>query len=156
MSETHGRADQPSIITPMDGYTAWSVERSGSDKAGGGLVLLYKESLVAHQWCPMVPPEMEYVKNERQWLLLNNQTGDRCAFLHCYVACQNFASDDFVQWNEDLFHLLTKEAISLRRQAFMVIAMGDFIHELVRFLGLREIIPTQTGMNRCSWVLCLR
>ena len=141
MSETHGRADQPSIITPMEGYTAWSVERSGSDKAGGGLVLLYKESLVAHQWCPQVSSDKEYVKNERQWLLLTNETGDRCAFLHCYVACQTNTSDGFIQWNEDLFHLLTMEAISLRRQGFMVIAMGDFNSRVGQIHGLEENHP---------------
>ena len=141
MSETHGRADQPSLITPIDGYTAWSAERSGSDKAGGGLVLLYKESLVAHQWSPQVPLDKEYVKNERQWLLINNKAGEKCAFLHCYIACQSFTTDRFIQWNEDLFHLLTLEAISLKRQGFMVIAMGDFNARIGQIPGLEANHP---------------
>ena len=141
MSETHGRADQPSLVPPIDGYTAWSAERSGSDQAGGGLVLLFKESLVAHQWSPQVPPEKEYVRNERQWLLITNQAGEKCAFLHCYIACQSFTTDGFIQWNEDLFHLLTQEAISLKRQGFMVIAMGDFNARVGRIPGLEANHP---------------
>ena len=101
-----------------------------------GLTLLYKETLIAHEWTPAVPKGLEYVRNERQWLLLNNNAGDKCAFLHCYIACQNFTSDSYIQWNEDLFCLITQEAISLRRQGFMTLAMGDFNTRIGRIPGL--------------------
>ena len=141
MSETHCRADQPPVLPAVDGFTVWNTERSGSDKGGGGLSILYKDTLTAHQWSPAVPDTLDYVKNERQWLLLNSQSGKKCAFLHCYIACQNFASDSFIQWNEDLFHLLTTEAINLRRQGFMVICLGDFNTRVGQIEGLEENTP---------------
>ena len=141
LSETFGRADQPATLDPIDGYLAWRAERSGSEKGGGGLILLYKETLTAHQWNPAVPDDLEYIKNERQWLLLSNNAGDKCAFLHCYIACQNFTSDSYIQWNEGLFQVLTQEAISLRRQGFMILAMGDFNSRVGRIPGLEGNTP---------------
>ena len=78
---------------------------------------------------------MEYIANERQWLLLDNQA-EKCAFLHIYVACQTNRSDSFMQWNEDLFHLVTQEAITLRRKGFIVLAMGDFNTRVGQIPGL--------------------
>ena len=147
LSETFGRADQPTIMDPIDGYSAWHAERSGSEKGGGGLTLLYKETLIAHEWTPAVPKGLEYVRNERQWLLLNNNAGDKCTFLHCYIACQNFTSDSYIQWNEDLFCLITQEAISLRRQGFMTLAMGDFNTRIGRIPGLEGNIQ-DTNRNQ--------
>ena len=136
LSETHGRADQPALMEPIPGYKTWDMERSGNDKNGGGLSILYRESLVAHQWIPNVPATLSYVSNERQWLLINVPGGKKCAFLSIYVACQSFTSDHYLQWNEDLFHLVTQEAINLRRQGFMVLAMGDFNTRIGQVPGL--------------------
>ena len=58
MSETFGRADQPVELDPVDGYVAWRTERSGDQKGGGGLLMLYKDTLTAHAWTPTVPPEL--------------------------------------------------------------------------------------------------
>ena len=82
LSETYGRADQPPVLDPNPAFNIWHTEQSGSDKGGGGLTMLYKEELTAHQWTPPVPNNLQYVMNERQWLLL----GNKCAFLHIYVA----------------------------------------------------------------------
>ena len=90
----------------------WNTERGGGAKGGGGLTLIYKEGLEAHQWTPQVPPHLQYVSTERQWLII----GRKVAFLHIYVACQSKRSDDFLLWNEDLFELVTQEALLLRRQ----------------------------------------
>ena len=84
----------------------------GSDKGGGGLALIYKDSLTSHEWKPSVHFSQQYVQNERQWLLLSNGK-QRCAFLHCYIACQN-EDNSFIKWNEDLFQLLKDEKIKLR------------------------------------------
>ena len=141
LSETHGRADQPSVLPHLDGYKVFNTERSGADKGGGGLSIVYKDTLVSHQWLPSVQPEHEYVKNERQWLLLNSQTGSKIAFLHCYIACQNFSSDNFIEWNQDLFKLITVEAIQLRRQGFTVVSMGDFNTRVGQIPGLEGNKP---------------
>ena len=141
LSETHCRADQPSVLPPIPGYTIFNTERSGADKGGGGLSIVYRNTLVAHQWLPSVSPEHEFVKNERQWLLLNIQAGSKCAFLHCYIACQNYSSDSFIEWNENLFRLITKEAIQLRRQGFTVISMGDFNTRVGQLNGLEGNKP---------------
>ena len=140
LSETFGRVDQPSILTPIDGYATWNTNRGGSDKGGGGLTMLYKETLTAHQYTPSVPPHLEYIMNERQWLLLNNAK-DRCAFLHVYIACQSTKSDSFLQWNEDLFYLITQEAIKLKQQGFIVLAMGDFNSRVGAIKGLEDNTP---------------
>ena len=103
----------------------WKTERGGADKGGGGLCIFYKENLTPHQWSPPVPPTLSHIKNERQWLLLDGGT-ERCAFLHTYLACQSHKNNDFLQWNEDLFHLLTLEALKLRQQGFTLLALGDF------------------------------
>ena len=56
--------------------------------------------------------------------------------MHIYIACQTNKSDSFLQWNEDLFHLVTQEAKSLRRQGFIVLAMGDFNTRVGNIPGL--------------------
>ena len=135
LSETFSRSDQPSPVEPIDGYISWTSERGGMDKGGGGLNMLYKNTLTAHEWNPSVPPNLTYIKNERQWLLLDNKK-QRCAFLHLYIACQNNKSDAFLQWNEDLFFLITQEAVRLKKQGFVIIGMGDFNSRVGNLPGL--------------------
>ena len=140
LSETFGRSDQHCTLPPLAGYAAWRTERGGTDKGGGGLCILYKESLSPHQWSPPVPPRLKYIMNERQWLLLDNGK-ERCAFLHVYIACQSHKSDGFLEWNEDLFHLITQEAFKLRQQGFVVLAIGDFNSRVGRIPGLENNTP---------------
>ena len=99
--------------------------------------MLYRDALTAHQWTPPVPESQQYIKNERQWLLL----GDKCAFLHIYIACQNNKNDSYIQWNEDLFQLVTKEAIILRKQGLCCLAMGDFNTRVGSTSGLEGNTP---------------
>ena len=102
--------------------------------------MLYRDTLTAHEWSPPVPLKLQYIENERQWLLIDN-TEERCAFLHVYIACQSTRSDSFLQWNEDLFFLVTQEAIRLRKQGFMVLAMGDFNSRVGAIPGLEGNTP---------------
>ena len=143
MSETFGRADKPSTYSPPSGYLVWNKERSGTQKGGGGLSLLYRENLIAHEWSPTVPQSYEYIEKERQWLLLKH--GDsKCAFLHCYIACQG-QDDSFVSWNDDLFTLMKDEAVTLKAQGFFIFAMGDFNTILGQIPGLEGNVA---GTNR--------
>ena len=128
------------MIGPVPGFNIWKTERSGADKGGGGLALLYKDVLPAHQWTPIVPDNLQYIANERQWLVIDNKT-ERLAFLHVYIACQTTRSDSYLQWNEDLFHLLTQEALKLRRQGFIVLAMGDFNSRVGQLNGIEDNTP---------------
>ena len=128
------------MLDPIDGYNAWSTNRGGSDKGGGGLTFLYRNCLTAHQYTPSVPTNLEYIMNERQWLLVNNGK-DHLAFLHTYIACQNNRDDSFLTWNEDLFFLLTQEAKKLKQQGFTVICMGDFNTRVGRIQGLENNTP---------------
>ena len=137
LSETFGRSDQPSQLDPVTGYKVWHTERGGSDKGGGGLTMLYREDLVAHEWTPPVPSSQQYVEKERQWLLL----GDKCAFLHIYIACQSHRNQDFIQWNEDLFSLVTTEALLLRKRGFCCLALGDFNTRVGVLPGLEGNTP---------------
>ena len=66
------------MVDPPPGFSTWRTERGGSDKGGGGLAILYKETLPAHQWNPPVPEQLRYIMNERQWLLLDNQKELSC------------------------------------------------------------------------------
>ena len=125
LSETFHRSDQPTQFDPIEGYKSWKTERGGNDKGGGGLNMLYKESLTTHEWNPIVPPNLSYIQNERQWLLLDSKE-KKCAFLHVYIACDSSNNDSCMQWNEDLFFLLTQESMKLKRQGFIVISLGDF------------------------------
>ena len=100
-------------------------------------MMLYRENLSAHEWSPPVPNNQEYVKNERQWLILSSKV----AFLHVYIACQTSRNDDFMGWNEDLFNLVTHEAISLRRQGITCLAMGDFNTRVGQIPGLEGNTP---------------
>ena len=102
---------------------------------------MYKEDMTAHQWTPPVPPHLQHINNERQWLLL----GRKVAFLHIYVACQTSRNNDFIEWNEHLFELVTQEAISLRRQGMCCLAMGDFNTRLRAISGLEGNL---VGRNR--------
>ena len=80
--------------------------------------------------------------NERQWLLISNKT-EKVAFLHVYIACQNNKTDSFLAWNEDLFCLITREAIRLRKQGFAVLSMGDFNSRVGCIPGLENNTPDQ-------------
>ena len=71
LSETFERDDRPSERFNLPGYKSWQTNRSGNDKWGGGLMMLYKEELTAHQFTPHVPADMSYIEKERQWLLLS-------------------------------------------------------------------------------------
>ena len=102
--------------------------------------MLYKESLTAHEWTPIIPPNLTYIGNERQWLLLCSGK-QKCAFLHVYIACDSNKDDSFLQWNEDLFFLLTQEAKKLKKDGFTVVAMGDFNSRIGRIPGLEFNIP---------------
>ena len=102
--------------------------------------MIYDETLIAHQWTPPVPTNQQYVMGERQWLLLENSQ-DNCAFLHVYIACQTTRNDSYMQWNEDLFALITQEAILLRRRGFSCLAMGDFNTRVGAIHGLERNTP---------------
>ena len=102
--------------------------------------MLYRKTLPAHEWTPPVPLKSQYIMNERQWLLIDNKK-ERCAFLHIYIACQSSKNDSFLQWNEDLFHLVTQEAIKLRKLGFIVLAMGDFNSRVGSIPGLEGNTP---------------
>ena len=140
ISETFGRSDQHCTLPPFSGYSEWKTERGGTDKGGGGLCILYREGLTPHQWSPLVPPELKYIMNERQWLLLDSGK-ERLAVLHVYIACQSHKSDGFLQWNEDLFTLLSQEAVKLRQQGFIILALGDFNSRVGRIPGLENNTP---------------
>ena len=133
-----GRADQPSSVINIAGYAEpWKTERSGNDKGGGGLIIYYKENLKVHRHEPIVPTDLRHVQNERQWLLITGG-GNKCAFLHVYMACQTSRNDDYLQWNDNLFSLLKQEAQGLKRQGFMILAMGDFNSRCGRIEGLES------------------
>ena len=102
--------------------------------------MLYKSKLTAHSHEPTVPDDFRYVQNERQWLLLKGGSS-RCAFLHVYIACQTRRDTSFMQWNEDLFSLITQEALDLKQQGFMIMAMGDFNSRVGRLPGLEDNTP---------------
>ena len=63
------RSDQPWTLPPVPGYSMVRAERGGGDKGGGGLCILYKDTLTPHHWLPKVEDRLKYVENERQWLL---------------------------------------------------------------------------------------
>ena len=127
-------------MEPVQGYRAWSTNRGGSDKGGGGLTMLYRDTLVTHQYVPDIPDDLVHIKNERQWLLVNSGE-DKVAFLHTYIACQNNRDDSFISWNEDLFFLLTQEATKLKQQGFTILAMGDFNSRVGAIPGLENKTP---------------
>ena len=88
----------------------------------------------------MVASNLEYIRNERQWLLISSGH-DRIAFLHVYIACQNNRDDSFLAWNEDLFSLISQEALRLRQQGFTVLALGDFNSRVGAIPGLEGNTP---------------
>ena len=63
-------------------------------------MMLYRDTMIAHEWSPPVPDAQKYVMNERQWLILNSKV----AFLHVYIACQTSKNEDYMVWNDDLFN----------------------------------------------------
>ena len=107
--------------------------------------LIYRESLEAHPWEPDVDKELEYVEKERQWLLIRGNGGRKMAFLHCYLACQSFTSDDFISWNEDLLRIISREAIILKSKGYIILAMGDFNTHVGCISGLEN---NHEGVNR--------
>ena len=141
LSETFGRSEKPSILKKVPGFELWTVERSGSAKKGGGLAIFYRDTLMAHEWNPIVSEQYKYIEKERQWLLIRGEGSNKMAFLNCYPACQSFSSDEFIDWNASLFQLMTQEAIYLRKEGFMILAMGDFNTRVGRLQGLDGNTP---------------
>ena len=96
ISETHNRHDVPSTRFEFTGYRVWHADRGGQDKVsdfhisslfakqiyqgGGGLALYYDEQLKTHEYTPSIPTQFEYLKSERQWLLVESK-GSKIAFL---------------------------------------------------------------------------
>ena len=140
VSETHGRADMAQDPIEIANFHSWRTERSGQDKGGGGLCLYYHDSLTAHCWSPNVPPQFAYVQNERQWLLFDG-SANKFAFLHVYIACQTNQNTNYIEWNEDLFNLLSQETLRLRREGFSVLALGDFNTRVGDIPGLEANHP---------------
>ena len=64
--------------------------------------------------------------------------------MHCYIACQE-DTDRFIAWNEDLFMLLRDEALILKQEGFIILAMGDFNTRVGQVEGLENNVP---GVNR--------
>ena len=65
--------------------------------------MLYRSTLNAHKYKPVVTDDYAHLNNERQWLLVNSGA-KRCAFLHIYIAYQTSRNkNSFLNWNEDLF-----------------------------------------------------
>ena len=143
LSETFGRSEKPSILKKVPGFELWTVERSGSAKKGGGLAIFYRDTLMAHEWNPIVSEQYKYIEKERQWLLIRGEGSNKMAFLNCYPACQSFSSDEFIDWNASLFQLMTQEAIYLRKEGFMILAMGDFNTRVGRLQGLDGNVESQ-------------
>ena len=102
--------------------------------------MLYRSDLKVHRHIPIVPEEYKYLENERQWLLLGTG-GRKCAFLHCYMACQSFTDNSYLKWNQDLFSLMSDEIKILRMQGFFVLALGDFNSRVGRIPGLENNTP---------------
>ena len=141
LSETFRREDQPWQFPDIEGFDKpWRTEREGSSKGGGGLCIYYKKSITAHRWQPVVHDKFQYISKERQWLLLDNGLR-KCAFLHCYVACQSNQNDNYMQWNNDLFELLTQEVVELKKRGFMVVSLGDFNSKVGQIPGLESNTP---------------
>ena len=111
------------------------MERKGREKGNGGLCLFYKPHLRPHKWVPVVSDNCKYIDKERQWLLLNNGK-EKLAILHCYLACQNSRSQDFLKWNEDLLHMMTQEIDQLKQQGFIILSLGDYNSHIGRVPGL--------------------
>ena len=104
------------------------------------MAMLYRDTLSAHEWSRPVPQELVFVENERQWLIIDSP-GEKCAFLNIYAACASFTNESFIQWNQDLFSLVTTEAILLRDMGYIVLAMGDFNSRCGRLPGLEGNTP---------------
>ena len=141
LSETFGREEKPDILRKVPGYELFLSERSGNAKGGGGLALYYRDTLLAHEWHPNVDDEYQYIEKERQWLLIHGEGNTKIAFLNCYIACQSFTTDAFIEWNHHLFQLITKEVVYLSQKGFMVLAMGDFNTHVGKIPGLEGNHP---------------
>ena len=62
------------------------------------------------------------------------------------MACQTTRNNNFLKWNEDLFWLVTQEAIKLRKLGFIVLALGDFNSRVGLLPGLEGNTPN-TNLN---------
>ena len=102
--------------------------------------MYYHEDLSPHCWTPEVAAQHSYIKNERQWLLFSD-AAVKFAFLHIYIACQTSRNSQYLQWNEDLFHLVTMETIKLRRAGYTVFSLGDYNTRVGQIPGLEGNTP---------------
>ena len=90
------------------------------------MTIYYKETLSCHQHLPAIDPDLAYLSNERQWLLVSSGRR-KVAILHCYLACVSTNPwNEFLKWNRDLFTLMAEEVRHLRRLGFVCLCMGTF------------------------------
>ena len=68
-------------------------------------------------------------------------SNEKLAFLNVYAACQSSKSNSYLQWNEDLFSLLTDETLVLKSQGFSILALGDFNTRVGQIPGMENNTP---------------
>ena len=122
--ETHRRKDQINIEIDLPGYEYTVKEREWKQKAGGGILTIWKEELGLHPWESIFASKTDEVQNERSWSLINK--GGKIALCVIYMAAESrSAGEDYKIWNKRLLEILYQEIEYLRNEGFEIVCVGD-------------------------------
>ena len=135
LSETKRRSDGFHESVEFNGYNTFVNERSGESKQGGGLLTLVKSDLKVYRWTPQnILEDWEKVNSERQWFVLTSGN-IKIAICNCYFAAEVTSNKEYLEWNDLMYAMISKEIIELKSDNHMIVMSGDMNAHIGRVLG---------------------
>ena len=124
----------------ISGYHYHVMERSETQKMGGGLIIYHKEDIPIRSWTRPTRSMTKQAAQEVQWLLLEAQT-TKIAIANVYLACTSSKNKNYIEWNKEIYSELDEDINDLRDMAFSVILMGDWNGHVGKIQGMEGNNP---------------
>ena len=153
--ETKRRDDEVNELLELPGYKSIESLRSSEngDKMGGGIAVLckLKEGLVFKSYDPDISDKQSaFVRKERQWVTVESESR-KTAVCGLYLGCQN-SGDTHGVWNDLIYNQVQIEIVSLRKQGYRIVLLGDFNGHIGSVLG-QGIPGNHSEINTNGWRL---
>ena len=143
VDETHFKKDSNIDLSAFSNYSPIFIERDVGVKQGGGKMILFSDRIKATKWTPPMGNN-EWINSERTWILIHNNKS-RIAICSVYMACESVTSNDFKEWNDQIYAAISKEVTILKSDGYKCAIIGD----LNAHVGLppRGIEGNRPGVN---------
>ena len=85
---------------------------------------IVKKSIKTFRWMPEIEEKWSKVEKERQWIIAT--MGDKkLAICNCYMAAEVTCNQNFIEWNDLLYEMLSSEIVKLKADNHMIVLAGD-------------------------------